>query len=64
MVEDGIDISTQTSDTIDKYMGIDFDYVITVCDNAKESCRIFLQKQSCFIKTFRTLQSLSEQKKK
>jgi len=41
MQEDGVDISHHTSNTIDKYMGIGFDYVITVCDNAKENCPYF-----------------------
>lgn len=41
MSEDNIDISTYTSNHIDEYQGIDFDYVITVCDNAKESCPVF-----------------------
>lgn len=41
MQEDGIDISMNTSNHIDEYSGIDFDFVITVCDNAKESCPIF-----------------------
>lgn len=41
MKRDGIDISGHTSNHIDEYMGIDFDYVITVCDNAKESCPYF-----------------------
>jgi len=41
MKRDGIDISGHTSNNIDEYMGIDFDYVITVCDNAKESCPYF-----------------------
>lgn len=41
MAEKGIDISQHTSDHIDKYMGVEFDYVITVCDNAKESCPYF-----------------------
>lgn len=38
MKEDGIDISHHTSNNINEYIGIDFDYVITVCDNAKERC--------------------------
>ena len=42
MKRDGIDIFGHTSNNIDEYMGIDFDYVITVCDNAKESCPYFL----------------------
>jgi arsenate reductase len=41
MAEKGIDISHHTSDHIDKYMGMQFDYVITVCDNAKETCPYF-----------------------
>jgi len=41
MAEDGIDISHHTSNNVDEYMGIDFDYVITVCDNAKENCPYF-----------------------
>jgi arsenate reductase (thioredoxin) len=39
--EDGIDISSHTSDLIQKYSGERFDWVITVCDNAKERCPIF-----------------------
>lgn len=41
MKEDGIDISNHTSNHIDEYAGIPFDYVITVCDNAKERCPYF-----------------------
>lgn len=41
MKRDGIDISGHSSNNIDEYMDIDFDYVITVCDNAKESCPYF-----------------------
>ncbi len=41
MKEDGIDISMQTSNNIDEHKHIDFDYVITVCDNAKENCPYF-----------------------
>lgn len=41
MKRDGIDISSHTSNNIDEYAGIDFDYVITVCDNAKENCPYF-----------------------
>ena len=41
MKEDGIDISGHTSNNISEYIGIDFDYVITVCDNARERCPFF-----------------------
>ncbi len=41
MKEDGIDISGQSSNLINDYLGIDFDFIITVCDNAKENCPYF-----------------------
>jgi len=41
MKEDGIDISNHTSNNINEYRDIDFDFVITVCDNAKERCPFF-----------------------
>lgn len=41
MKADGIDISGHTSNNINEYVGIDFDFVITVCDNAKERCPFF-----------------------
>jgi arsenate reductase len=41
MSEDGIDISKSTSNHVDEYADITFDYVITVCDNAKEACPFF-----------------------
>ncbi len=41
MKEDGVDISRHTSNTVDEYSAIDFDYLITVCDNAYERCPIF-----------------------
>ncbi|GAA4431889.1 arsenate reductase ArsC [Ravibacter arvi] len=41
MAEDGIDIAGHTSNNISEYLDIDFDYVITVCDNAKERCPFF-----------------------
>ena len=41
MSEVGIDISAHTSNHVDEYSHIDFDYLITVCDNAKESCPYF-----------------------
>ncbi|WP_026904111.1 arsenate reductase ArsC [Pedobacter glucosidilyticus] len=41
MKEDGIDISKHTSNHVDEYTNIDFDYMITVCDHAKENCPYF-----------------------
>jgi arsenate reductase (thioredoxin) len=41
MKEDGIDIAQHTSNNIEEYRNIDFDFVITVCDNAKERCPFF-----------------------
>ncbi len=41
MKADGIDISTHTSNHIDEYQSIDFDWVITVCDHARERCPYF-----------------------
>jgi arsenate reductase len=41
MKEDGIDISHHTSNNVLEYENIDFKYIITVCDNAKERCPYF-----------------------
>jgi arsenate reductase (thioredoxin) len=41
MRELGIDISRQRSKSLDEYRGQPFDYVITVCDKANETCPIF-----------------------
>lgn len=41
MQEDGVDISNHTSNNITEYTDIDFDFVITVCDNARERCPFF-----------------------
>ncbi len=52
MKDDGIDISNHTSNNIDEYHDIDFDYVITVCDNAKERCPFFPSKAQKFHRNF------------
>ena len=41
MVEIGIDISNYKSNLVDEYINKQFDFIITVCDNAKETCPIF-----------------------
>ena len=41
MSEMGIDISSQRSKSVNKFLGQQFDYVITVCDNAKQTCPVF-----------------------
>ncbi len=52
MKEDGIDISQHTSNNINEYVNIDFDFVITVCDNAKERCPFFPTKAKKFHQNF------------
>ena len=41
MMEAGIDISNHKPAPVEKYAGEDWDYVITVCDDARETCPIF-----------------------
>ena len=42
MHEAGIDISNHTSDSVEIYLGEEWDYVITVCGGANESCPAFI----------------------
>jgi arsenate reductase len=44
MKEVGIDISHHTSDSVDLYLGEEWDYVITVCGGANEACPAFFGK--------------------
>ncbi len=37
MTEDGIDITGHTSNNVNEYLGIDFDFILTVCDHANEN---------------------------
>ncbi len=48
MQEDGLDIRKHTSNNVSEYYNIDFDFVITVCDNAKENCPYFPTKAKTF----------------
>ncbi len=46
MAEDGIDIAQHTSNHVDEYQEIDFDFIITVCDHAKENCPFIPSKNA------------------
>lgn len=48
MKADGLDISNHTSNHVDECTAIPFDFVITVCDNAKERCPYFRTKAKKF----------------
>ena len=42
MKEVGLDISNRNPKSVDEFIRLSFDYLITVCDNAKETCPVFL----------------------
>lgn len=46
MKEDGIDISKHTSNNVTEYDGIEWDFIITVCDHAKENCPFIPSKNA------------------
>jgi arsenate reductase (thioredoxin) len=52
MRELGIDISGHRSKSVDEFDGQQFDYVLTVCDNAKESCPVFAGKTAAIHHSF------------
>lgn len=52
MFEDNIDISKHSSNNISEYEHITFDFVITVCDNAKERCPFFPSQAQKFHHNF------------
>ena len=52
MFEAGVDISDHKSQHLDEFSGMDFDYVVTVCDNAAESCPVFPGKAKVIRKSF------------
>ena len=52
MAEAGVDISAQKSEHIDELPGIDFDYVITLCDNARGHCPVFGGKAKLIHRAF------------
>jgi arsenate reductase len=60
MRELGIDISGHRSKHVDEFAGQKFDYVITVCDNAKESCPLFIGDVTHIHKSFEDPPPVSE----
>ena len=52
MAECGVDLSGYRSKHVDELMGIAFDYVVTVCDNARESCPVFPGKTTTIHRSF------------
>ncbi|GEO08392.1 arsenate reductase ArsC [Segetibacter aerophilus] len=52
MKEDGIEISHHTSNNVEEYKRIPFDYIITVCNNAKERCPFFPSNAQKFHRDF------------
>lgn len=52
MAEAGVDISGHNSKHVDDLMGIDFDYVVTVCDNAWQECPMFPGRTKHIHKSF------------
>lgn len=53
MAEIGIDISTHRSKSIEEFRGKSFDYVVTVCDHAKETCPFFPEGEKLLHKGFK-----------
>jgi arsenate reductase len=58
MSEIGIDISKHKSKSINNFEGMEFDYVVTVCDQAKESCPFFPAAKFFIHKSFEDPSSL------
>ena len=52
MAEAGVDISKQSSKHVNELCGIDFDYVITLCDNASETCPVYPAKTKLIHRPF------------
>ena len=52
MAEVGVDISAHTCKHVDELLAIDFDYVVTLCDRARQQCPIFNNKAKLIHKAF------------
>jgi arsenate reductase len=52
MAEADVDISSQTSDHVDDFLAIDIDYVITLCDYARQQCPVFSGKARMIHRAF------------
>jgi arsenate reductase (thioredoxin) len=63
MAEVGLDISKQKSKDVDTFRDLEFDYVITLCDNARESCPYFPAKTKVIHKGFDDPPKLAEDAK-
>lgn len=60
MAEAGVDISAQRSKHQDEFAGATFDYVVTLCDEARESCPIFPGKAKVIHRSFADPPRLAE----
>jgi len=63
MAEAGIDISKQKSKDVDVFGKMEFDYVITLCDNARESCPYFPAKTKLIHQGFEDPPKFAEEAK-
>ncbi len=63
MAEAGVDISTHYAKSINDIQGIDFDYVVTVCDQAREQCPYFPARVAVFHQDFDDPPTLAGQAK-
>jgi len=60
MAEAGVDISGQRSKHVDELKDVDFDYVVTVCDSAREACPVFPGRATMVHKSFEDPPRLAE----
>ena len=60
MAEAGVDISGHHSKNVVDLLNIEFDYVVTVCDNARESCPLFPGKAKVFLRSLADPPTLAE----